>query len=50
MVPLNMTYLHCLQHSLFEHLFNLYCNLLSLSRQRKLFNLMYEDLPWCDQI
>jgi len=26
MVPLNMTYLHCLQHSLFEHLFNLYCS------------------------
>jgi len=28
MVPLNMTYLHvhCLQHSLFEHLFNLYYN------------------------
>jgi len=26
MVPLNMTYLHCLPHSLFEHLFNLYCN------------------------
>ena len=25
MVPLNLTYLHCLQHSLFEHLFNLYC-------------------------
>jgi len=24
MVPLNMTHLHCLQHSLFEHLFNLY--------------------------
>ena len=24
MMPLNMTYLHCLQHSLFEHLFNLY--------------------------
>jgi len=24
MVPLNMTYLHCLQHSMFEHLFNLY--------------------------
>ena len=24
MVHLNMTYLHCLQHSLFEHLFNLY--------------------------
>ena len=24
MVPLNMTYLHCLQHSLFEHFFNLY--------------------------
>ena len=24
MVPLGMTYLHCLQHSLFEHLFNLY--------------------------
>ena len=27
MVPLNMTYLHCLQRSLFEHLFNLYCHL-----------------------
>ena len=24
MVPLNMTYLHCLKYSLFEHLFNLY--------------------------
>jgi len=24
MVPLNMTCLHCLQHSLFEHLFNFY--------------------------
>jgi len=24
MVPLNMTYLHCLQYALFEHLFNLY--------------------------
>jgi len=24
MVPLNLTYLHCLQHSLYEHLFNLY--------------------------
>jgi len=26
MVPLNMTYLHCLQHSSCEHLFNLYCH------------------------
>ena len=24
MVPLNVTYLHCLQHSFFEHLFNSY--------------------------
>jgi len=24
MVPLNLTYLHCLQHSFFAHLFNLY--------------------------
>jgi len=24
MVPLNLTYLHCLQHSFFEHLFLLY--------------------------
>jgi len=24
MVQLKMTYLHCLQHSLFKHLFNLY--------------------------
>jgi len=23
-VPLNLTYLHCLQHSFFEHIFNLY--------------------------
>jgi len=23
-VPLNMTYLHCLQHAFFENLFNLY--------------------------
>jgi len=28
MVPLNLTYLHCLQHSLYEHLFNLYCKTL----------------------
>jgi len=27
MVPLNMTYLHCLQHSLFEHLLHLYYSL-----------------------
>ena len=25
MMPLNLTYLHCLLQSLFEHLFNLYC-------------------------
>ena len=31
MVPLNMTYLHCVQHSLFEHLFNLYYDSMSLS-------------------
>ena len=29
MVPLNMTCLHCLQHSFFEHLFNLYYTKLS---------------------
>jgi len=27
MVPLNMTYLHCLQHSFFEHLLNYSLNL-----------------------
>ena len=27
MVPLNMTYLHCLQHSFFEYLFNSYDNI-----------------------
>jgi len=27
MVPVNMTYLHFLQHFLFEHLFNLYCHI-----------------------
>jgi len=26
MVPLNLTYLHCLQHSFYEHFFILYCN------------------------
>ena len=31
MVPLNMTYPHCLQHSLFEHLFNLYMQVFILS-------------------
>jgi len=29
MVPLNLTYLHCLQHSFFEHLFNLYYDVLT---------------------
>ena len=33
MVPLNLTYLHCLQHSFFDHLFNLYCSC----------NLMFRD-------
>jgi len=28
MVPLNLIYLHCLQHSFFEHLFNLYWNVI----------------------
>jgi len=31
MVPLNLTYLHCLQHSFFEHLFNLYCIILLIN-------------------
>jgi len=30
MVPFNLKYLHCLQHSSFEHLFNLLYNLLGL--------------------
>jgi len=29
MVPLNLTYLHCLQHSFFENLFNLYNEVLN---------------------
>jgi len=33
MVPLNLTYLHCLQHSLFEHLFNLYCYCIPFLKQ-----------------
>jgi len=45
MVPLNMTHLHCLQHSLFEHLFNLYFELEGL---QKLFN-MFVHL-YCPQI
>ena len=34
MMPINLTYLHCLQHSLFEHLFNLYIRY-HASRQMK---------------
>ena len=30
MVPLNLTNLHCLQHSLFEHLLNLYLKCMTL--------------------
>ena len=40
MVPLNMTYLHCLQHSLFEYLFNLYCHI--LLKQAK-FTHLFQD-------
>jgi len=35
MVPLNLTYLHCLQHSLFEHLFNLYYQYTSIQLNYK---------------
>ena len=37
MVPLNLTYLHCLQHSLFEHLFNLYYALTTNMQTGKIF-------------
>jgi len=30
MLPLNLTYLHCLLHSFFEHLFNLYLYILNI--------------------
>ena len=43
MVPLNMTYLHCLQHSLFEHLFKLYSDVCDISH--KIPNLAESD---CD--
>jgi len=33
MVPLNLTFLHCLQHSLFDHFFNLYYCLYLLYNQ-----------------
>ena len=39
-VPLNMTYLHCLQHSLFEHLFNLYYSAIEYWKQEDNFNLI----------
>jgi len=41
MVPLNMTYLHLLQHSLFEHLFNLYCNVITCFLQKTLFEHLF---------
>ena len=34
-LPLNLTYLHCMQHSFFEHLFNLYYNLFQFSKSDK---------------
>jgi len=37
MVPLNLTYLHCLQHSFFEHLFNLYYVLCLISQRHHVY-------------
>jgi len=34
MVPLNLTYLHCLQHSLFQRIFNLYFKIQQLEKTR----------------
>ena len=36
MVPLNFTYLHCLQHSFFEHLFILYYTCIKLMKRKGL--------------
>ena len=52
MVPLNMTYLHCLQHSLFEHLFNLYLTVYDNKRimyksQLVLKRVMLLNIPCC---
>ena len=44
MVPLNFTYLHCLQHPLFEHLFNLYYKLHWTRNQPPETSLFWTDL------
>ena len=47
MVHLNLTYLHCLQHSFFEHLLNLYCDNLQKNTDTqtalKLWKIQYSD-------
>ena len=43
MVPINFTYLHCLQHSFFEHLFNFYyeCTLNNCYKCTRVFMLTH---------
>jgi len=48
MVPLNMTYLHCLQHSFFEHLFNLYIHHIEFLKTSTFYRLWpYRSLHPC---
>ena len=46
MVPLNMTCLHCLQHSLFEHLFHLYLYIMYVDPYDTNVYLTYRDALW----
>jgi len=51
MVPLNLTYLHCLQHSFLEHLFNLFCIVSGYwSAEWSLHNIRFHHWEfWCIQ-
>ena len=48
MVLLNLTYLHCLQHSFFEHFFNLYYNIMDLQCLVKVPNRIFNILKRFD--
>jgi len=41
MVPLNLSYLHCLQQAFFEYLCNLYSNVLPPEKQTKSINQLF---------
>jgi len=49
MVPLNLTSLHCLQHSFFEHLYNLYSNVNNIQCMVP-YTCIYTTMIYCTMI